>query len=232
MPLTDVLAVAALGLENGELLATALFGGGGLVALGWGAISFRDGYEMWSNDPVEAAAVAEQRGVVEVTGTARPLEDTVVAPYTDTECLAHEHRTRVKEDGVGDDDNDRWRTVDRGEDSVPFLVEDDSGTVAVDPEGADLSMDEESLNSNNRRRKTERRLDVGETVHVFGHRRDDGDGALADEPVHIGDGDEANYRIADASGERAVVRLLAKGTGAVAAGAVFVGVAGWILSGA
>jgi len=233
MPLTDVLAAVAFGLEQGELIAVALFGGGGVVALWWGAVNFRDGYAMWRHEPVDAADARYESGVVEVTGTANPLDDTIVAPYSQEACLAHEYRTKQRQNDVGDDDDTPdWRTVERGSDRVPFVVEDDTGTVPVDPEGADISMSDTDYSSSTRTKRLEGRLDAGETVHVYGYHRQDGDGVLADEAFHVGDGEEVNFRIADTSGGRAVLRLLAKGAGAVVFGGVFVGVAGFIAASA
>lgn len=220
------------GLENGELIAVVMFGGGGLVAIWWGAVNVRDGFEIWSHDPIDAAAVRHESGVVEVSGTADPLHDTVTAPYSDEECLAYEYKRKERRDDIGDDDDNtsEWRTIDSGDDSVPFLVEDDSGRVPVDPDGADISMEKRDYSSSMRTKQQESRLDPGETVHVFGHKHTDGDGVLSDQPVHIGDGEQVNYRIADTSGSRAVVRLFAKGVGAVAFGAVFLGIAGFVLT--
>jgi hypothetical protein len=226
----SILSAGIGGLTNGELVAAALFGVGGIVALWWGTRTVTDGYEMWSHEPIEAAAVESASGVVEVTGTAEQLDETIVAPYTETECFAHEYETKVKEhDDVGHDDEDtgpEWRTVDHGSDEVPFVVTDGSGEVAVDPAGSELSMETESITNSTQRRRTEERLDPGETVHVYGHRHDDG---LGDESVYIGDGDGANFRIADTSAGRAVARLLAKGALAVVAGIAFVGVVVYIL---
>lgn len=219
------------GLTNNELIAVLLFGVTGVVAVWWGVVNVRDGFEIWSNDPVNAAAVRHESGVVEVSGTAKPHHGTVTAPYSNEDCLAYEHRRRERRDDIHDDDNtSEWRTVNSGSDSVPFLVEDDSGRVAVDPDGADVSMDETDYSSNTRTELMEGRVDVGETIHVFGHKRTDGGGALADEAVHIGDGDEVNYRIADTSGGRAVLRLFTKGAGAIVFGAVFLGVAGHVVT--
>jgi hypothetical protein len=220
------------GVDNGELLAVVAFGGAGLVAVWWGAVNVRDGFEMWSHEPVDAAAVRHESGVVEVAGTATSLHDTVTAPYSDEDCLAYEYERKERRDDLHDEDDNtsEWRTVDSGEDSVPFLVEDDSGRVPVDPDGANVSMDERDYSSGTRTKQIEGRLDVGETVHVFGHKHTDAGGVLADEPVHVGDGDEVNYRIADTSEGRAVFRLFAKGTGAVVSGAAFLAVAGYVFT--
>lgn len=223
-----ILPPLVFGLANNELFAVAAFAGAGVVAVWWGAVNLRDGYEIWTHDPVDAAAVRHESGVVEVSGTAKPLHGTVTAPYSNESCLAYEYRMEERQTDFDDDDTTDWRTVESGEDSVPFLVEDDTGRVPVDPVGADISMNDTDYSSSSRTRRIEGRVDVGETVHVFGHRHTDGDGVLADEPVHVGDGDEVNYRIADTSGGRAVLRLLAKGVGAVAFGVVFLGIAGYV----
>jgi hypothetical protein len=230
----SILASMVFGLETGELLAVLLFGGGGVVAVWWGSISFRDGFDIWSNDPVDAASVRNESGVVEVSGTAQSLNGTVTAPYSNEDCLAYTYARKERHEDHHHDEEDNtpdWRTVESGGDNVPFVVEDDSGRVAVDPEGADISMEDKDYSSRHRTKQIERRLDVGEAVHVFGHRLADGGGALADEQAYIGDGGEVNYRIADTTGGRAVMRLLAKGVGAMVFGVVFVGVAGYIAVG-
>lgn len=230
MPTIHALSTVVAGLTGAQLAGVALLAAVGVLALWWGTRTVTDGYEIWSHEPITAAAVASASGVVEVTGEAEPLDDTITAPYTETECLAHEYKTEVKEhDDVGHDEDDtgpEWRTVDQGSDEVPFVVADDSGEVAVDPAGAALSMETESLSTSGQRRRTEERLDVGETVHVYGHRHDDG---LGDDDVYIGDGDGANFRIADTSAGRAVVRLFAKGVAAVVLGVGLFGAAGYLV---
>lgn len=228
---TGGLPLAAFGLGTGQLIALVLFGGGGIVAVGWGSLHFRDGYQIWSHEPVDAATVERESGVVEVTGETTPLEDTVTAPYSNEECLVYEHRREERQHDVTDDDEaTEWRTVDSGSDRVPFAVADDTGQVPVDPEGADVSLDDRDYSSSTQVRELEGRLDVGETVHVFGHARSDGDGQLGDVPTYVGDGDEVNYRIADTTGSKAVRRLLLKGTGAIVFGIAFIAVAVYVVN--
>lgn len=226
-------ASVAFGLETPELIAVAAFGGGGLVAVVWGVFALRDAFEIWSHEPVDAAAVRHESGVVEVSGTAKRLDETVTAPYSDTDCLAYEYTRKERRDDVGDDDNSPdWRSVESGSDSVPFLIEDDTGRVPIDPRGADISTSDTDYSSSTRTKRLEGRLDAGETVHVFGHHHRNGTGELADEPVYVGDGGEVNFRIADTSGTRAVLRLFAKGAGAIVFGAVFGGVAAFVVTAA
>lgn len=222
--------VEVFGLADGELLAVLVLGVTGLVALGWGAMNIRDGYEIWSHDPIDAAAVGHESGIVEVSGTAKPLDGTITAPYSNERCLAYEYQRKEREHDFDDDDDTHdWRTVDRGSEHVPFLVEDESGRVPVDPEGAEISMSDSDYSSRHRTKQIEGRLDVGEAVHVFGHKQRNGGGALADEPFHIGDGDEANFRIADTTENRLVFRLFAKGGGAMIFGLIFLGITGLLV---
>jgi hypothetical protein len=155
------------------------------------------------NDPVAVRDLLYEEGPVEVSGTARVDEDagTAFAPFSGTECLAYEYEAQEYRGGG---QHAHWQTVDEGLRAVPFLVEDDSGTVSVDPRDADLHLDEETmtidpgerppeqieryirntedlelqndtidlvvteLNTGNRQRFVERRLDVGESVHIYG----------------------------------------------------------------
>lgn len=191
----------------------------------------REGGEMAGTDPVDAAAVPETRGVVDVSGTARPLSETVTAPFSGTESLSYAAARQKLDVGTGPEDPNTWDKVDLVEDQVPFLVEDDTGTVAVDPTGATLSRDGEVIESGNNRRKKEWRVDPGETVHVYGQRRDTADvGAdspLAGESAYVGDGADVTYRIADSERGTATRSVLIKG-GALVVG----GLAGIVVGGA
>jgi len=155
------------------------------------------------NDPVAVRDLLYEEGPVEVSGTARVDADagTAFAPFSGTECLAYEYEAQEYRGGG---QHAHWQTVDEGLRAVPFLIEDDSGTVSVDPRGAEIHLDEETmtidpgerppdqieryiqqtedlelqndtidlvvteLNTGNRQRFVERRLDVGESVHGYG----------------------------------------------------------------
>lgn len=77
-------------------------------------------------------------GPIELRGTARVADGAFVGPFTGEECLicetvAEEYRWSIRRGGS-------WREIDSTFRSVPFLLEDDSGGVIVDPRHADVRM--------------------------------------------------------------------------------------------
>ncbi|WP_114575440.1 E3 ubiquitin--protein ligase [Saliphagus sp. LR7] len=76
-------------------------------------------------------------GPVELRGEARPVRGTVEAPFSGADCLAcvyevEEYRSSGK--------SSSWQTIDSGEEYVPFLVDDGSASVLVEPPGADFRL--------------------------------------------------------------------------------------------
>ena len=114
-----------------------LFGGlftlvGGLVFLagagrlvGWGRLRAR-----------EAGTVSTARaGAIELVGTATAHGATLPAPFSEGECLTYTYQV---ERYRYDDDGSDWDTVSEGSAGVPFLLSDHTGSVLVDPSGAEL----------------------------------------------------------------------------------------------
>ncbi|WP_267640555.1 GIDE domain-containing protein [Haloarchaeobius amylolyticus] len=125
-----------LGLSTFGLLASLA----GFALVGYGGLAARDAYRIHANDP-KSAYEARNSGPFEIEGTAKPHEEYVRSPFTDTQCLAcrwkvEEYRTSGK--------NSHWATVDEGTWWRPFRVEDDTGQVLVDPQGARFSLEESS----------------------------------------------------------------------------------------
>jgi len=155
------------------------------------------------DDPVTIRDLIYHDGPVEVSGVARVDEDAGIAraPFSGRECLAYEYEAQEYQN-TGQ--SAHWKTIDEGLRAVPFLVEDDSGSVPVDPRRAELHFDAEKmtidpgerpperveryihqtedlelqndsidlvvteLTLGNKQRFVERRLDVDESVHVYG----------------------------------------------------------------
>jgi len=77
-----------------------------------------------------------------------------------------------------EEDDDRrggWRTIESGQSPDWFVLEDDTGSIVVDPDGADLVLGRDYRNIEmahgwlgRRRRYTEWRLHPGETACVVG----------------------------------------------------------------
>lgn len=119
----------------------------GVLALWHAYRELRPVYHILTNDPVPVRDLPQRSGPTEVQGTARPTDDhgTVHTPFTETDCLAFEYEAQeYRSSGK----NSHWKTLDEGGAWVPFLVEDDTGTVRIDPEGAELHFEEHSLRVN------------------------------------------------------------------------------------
>lgn len=95
---------------------------------------FRDVLAMVLTRTTPVGEVREGR--VEVSGTARPAEDTLTEPVEGGDALAYEYRI-TQEEAFKDDllDWTRWgyREHAAGDIAVPFFVEDATGRVRVDP---------------------------------------------------------------------------------------------------
>lgn len=184
----------------------ALAGGALLLLIGIGALiktrqEFGPAVEIFRNDPLAVQELVYHDGPAEVEGTARGDEKGVEAPFTGTVCLAYEYEVQeYRSTGK----NSYWKTLDEGTNSVPFLVEDDTGAVQIDGTVAELHLSSETLelspgdepperiaqyirhnedvkhqdstldlgitelNVGNKQRFIERRLDIDESVHVYG----------------------------------------------------------------
>lgn len=73
-----------------------------------------------------------------VEGRAGKAAATVRAPFSQTRCLAYEYETRER--ASPDDD---WTQISSGQKSVPFVVEDDTAGIRVEPEAATFELHEE-----------------------------------------------------------------------------------------
>lgn len=126
----------------------------GVVLLGGGVGLIRKGrFYVEQSERIAETGVTDvgslQRGTAAVQGTARVLEEagTVTTELTGEEALVSRSRVSTVDetrDHDGDDVEMRSHSVvHEAEQSVPFLVEDDTGTVRVDPpEEADVRLEE------------------------------------------------------------------------------------------
>jgi hypothetical protein len=212
-------------LQSGDTQALLLGVGG--IALGVYVLANSEAtVNMFRNllesEVTPAGEVHEEAGVVELEGTAQPVDGTVQSPHTETECLLYDYnKTRITERDHDHDNVDESRNrdhLDHQHDHVPFRVEDESGSVAVNPAGANLSVDRDDVDghkesTDQRIKITESRIDVGETVHVWGQSQSDGKGSGG---VYVGDGPDVQFRVGTGdrteavaeAGLQAVVTLL------------------------
>jgi hypothetical protein len=81
-------------------------------------------------------------GAAEVKGTAAPVNEPLASPLTrQAACM---YQLRVKEQQPDDDGGSSWETVFYTSEGVPFLLDDGTGSVRVEPDGADLQIERET----------------------------------------------------------------------------------------
>lgn len=219
MPTPEVLLAVGPFQDWGEVLATLFlfaFVVFGLVGIGSAGRQFWRAALIARSDPIDAGSVYLADGEVELEGTAEAI-DPFRSRYSNTECVAYTYKLEERERTRNADGEmeTSYETVESGSSRRPFYVRDESGRVAVDPEGATLSFDSEKV-SGGQRRKYESRLEPGETVHVYGQKQSvvEADDLVDGEDTVVGDGDEVSqFMISDTTEFRTALRYVASGIG-------------------
>lgn len=125
--------------EDGLWLIIAPFGGYflGLVLLVLGFHEYGE-YNLIRNTPTSTIRSAPM-GRVEVKGTTKPTseENKLISPFVGEECVGYE--CEVEEYNY-DDDGSNWQTVYQTRETIPFLLEDDTGRIMIDGEQAEWSI--------------------------------------------------------------------------------------------
>lgn len=212
----------------------------GLVPLGLGLHELFVTYRLFATRPTPVADLPNVSGEVEVTGVAWIHERTLRAPLTGRSCLAYEWA--IEEERTDEEGEPSWVTVDSGRRRVPFVVEDDTGSVLVDPRGADVRLERKrnvrpglfglsigpfDLSFGRSRRYMETRLDPDEPVYVYG--------TVTHAPAESDDADRVDARIedgqpfvvADGTEFEATLRVFGRAALLLFVGVFFVGVAAW-----
>jgi hypothetical protein len=162
---------------------------GGIIAL-VGAGYLQTYNRVRTMEPVDVRRLTDSGSEVELSGTARAHEETSLSPFTNIECLAHDWKAkRYRGSGRGSN----WSTLDSGATRHPFQLDDGTGTVLIDPNGATLELlTEETVEvepdespppavsdyleqtetvtreHTRKRRYTEQRLEPRHDVHILG----------------------------------------------------------------
>ncbi|MBX0287375.1 GIDE domain-containing protein [Haloarcula salinisoli] len=148
-------------------------------------------YPILSNDPLPVAQLHGHRGPVEIEGQAVEGDDgTVESPLTGTRCLAYSYKL---EEYVREGGNRKWATVGAGMDGVEFVVDDGTGRVVVDPNGADINCQPHSERVRSGREPPNvsdavEFIDSSEKVYGFTYRR-----TLTDDVVESVDSNEKAF---------------------------------------
>ncbi|HEU0282576.1 MAG TPA: hypothetical protein VFQ99_02240 [Gallionella sp.] len=115
--------------------------------------------------PTSRIASAAQ-GYVELMGNGRAYGETpFISKLSRLPCLWHRYRIDEK-----NDDNE-WRTIDKGESTEPFLLDDGSGTCIVDPSGAEILTKHKDTWREAQFRYTEWKLISSDSLYVIGEFR-------------------------------------------------------------
>lgn len=115
----------------------ALVAAASLVSLAYGLGELRLAYHVLRSEP-ESTLDATDGGPIELRGTARSAGRTVRSPFTDARCLVCEYEVREEHNTQN---GKSWRTIDSGTEYAPFLLEDGSGSVLIEPPGADVRLE-------------------------------------------------------------------------------------------
>lgn len=98
------------------------------------------GYRLYTREPDDVME-APAGGPVKLDGTARPARGTVESPFTGTDCLICEYE--IEEYGSGEGFGN-WTTIAEDRIVAPFLVDDGTGTVLVEPAGVRTTLAREA----------------------------------------------------------------------------------------
>jgi hypothetical protein len=178
------------------MVFAVLFGGVVGAFLSFFGVGYLQTYaRLKQSTPVPIQTVSPPSGAIELVGTAHRDQHTSRTPFTDTESLIHQWEVRERRPAPSDG-GPSWTRLASGEQRHAFRLDDDTGAVRVNPQGASLHLQptrtievapNESppppvaafLQSHNEldsapdrpRRYQESRLDPGTDVHVLGPAR-------------------------------------------------------------
>lgn len=245
-------------MDVGSLLVGVLFAGVGAYLLIDGGRSLELARAIRATDPVSVRELVASDEPLEFEGTAEllPDDDPIEAPYSGRETVCHEYRIREKRRRHSGSGGSRssWTTAESGTETRPFVVDDGTGRVEVDPDDAALDGDWQTVETEGTvglfdgkfnltvsgfgsrpRHYQERRLEPGDPVHVYGARVATERGGWDDdvEATVAADADASDFSLAVGTETDAVRSHLRSGLGSAALGVVLVGVGaltllGWI----
>ncbi len=117
----------------------------GVAALGSAYCGFRAWYGLHKARTIEDIPTSRARsapqGYVELEGAGKLMDGPpIIAPLSGLPCVWFRYRIeeQVTTEHRGHTQT-RWQTIDRGVSTEVFWLEDDTGRIAVDPEGADVT---------------------------------------------------------------------------------------------
>ncbi|HEU5179659.1 MAG TPA: GIDE domain-containing protein [Candidatus Polarisedimenticolia bacterium] len=146
----------------------AAVGGGFMVRSGFRQLRKKNMIENVPTSAIRSVAM----GLAEIHGMAC-AEAALSAPLSGERC--HYFRYRVEEERTRSKGGKEWVTVDHGTSNVPFPLEDSTGKIQVDPQGADVSLQRDYRRVDagegwfgRRKRYSEWRIDPRDRLYVLG----------------------------------------------------------------
>ncbi|MCK4903565.1 MAG: hypothetical protein KAS35_02665 [Candidatus Marinimicrobia bacterium] len=84
-------------------------------------------------------------GLVEIFGKVIPIEkNLLLSPFSNTECVYYKYTV---ERWVKRDNRHHWQVVNSGKTSLPFKLQDNTGSVLIDPVGANIDIKTKTFSS-------------------------------------------------------------------------------------
>lgn len=118
-------------------------------------------YRTVADTPTSRIASAPQ-GYIELVGRGQQLPGAaLVSPVNGLPCLWYRYRIERR-------NGDRWEHIESGVSDDTFGINDGSGRMLVDPDGAEIMTSHKQVSNLDRYRKTEWTLIEGETIYVIG----------------------------------------------------------------
>lgn len=141
-----------------------------LVLMGVGVFMFVRGYQAarkrWmvrniATSPIRSVAM----GLAEINGFAR-AKFPLTSPQWGVACVYF--RYTIEELHRSSKGGNHWSIIEQGASAAPFYVEDETGTILVDPVGADPAQPYSNRSVEGRFRRTEWYIRQGDPVYVLG----------------------------------------------------------------
>lgn len=127
----------------------------------WAWLANLKRYRTIADTPTSRIASAPQ-GYIELVGRGRqPPGDNLISPVNGLPCLWYRYHVERR-------NNDRWEYVESGISHDTFGMDDGSGSILVDPEGAEILTSHKQVSTSGGYRKTEWTLIEGDSLYVIG----------------------------------------------------------------
>ncbi|KAB7627803.1 LemA family protein [Alkalilimnicola sp. S0819] len=141
-------------------------------------------------------------GLTEVQGTVRAPdgEQALAGPLTGRPCVSYEYRVQERR---GSGKNQRWVTIEKRAQRMPFMLTDRDERLRVDPDGAEIISRHRDKRRQGRLRYFETRLEPGDWLYALGNARL----SEADDALELAEGEaDSPYLLSNYSEREVMLR--------------------------